>query len=340
MEVLEQLQSRRLAILDGTVFGLQLLMHMITVGHFIHIWSLHGVQFTLIDGVLGLHLHSALSSASRKIQERRNLHRIARDLDSMFGNASEMDLRKASAAGDVCCICLGGMNAVGQVKKVGCGHLYHTTCLRQVVERARSMEDARCPLCRANIVNGRHPGVGATNNENPAGGVNGPAGNNDNNNVAGRGAEANANANANGRDDRDALFRFSSEEVFPTWLPLPAFSFEVVRRPSAAPPAAPVETAAQQRQPQQQEPNNIEDRPDRASLLRRLLVLAGAAPMAPEDEAAALDQLVDMFPQYDRADLLRELRTRRSAEGVAESILAGSFVGTPRGAAFAAGVAG
>jgi hypothetical protein len=57
----------------------------------------------------------------------------------------------------------------------------------------------------------------------------------------------------------------------------------------------------------------------------------GAVPMSPEEEAIALEQLVDMFPQYDRADLLRELRSRRSAEAVAETILLGIFTGIPRG---------
>jgi CUE domain len=44
-----------------------------------------------------------------------------------------------------------------------------------------------------------------------------------------------------------------------------------------------------------------------------------------------LDQLVDMFPQYERQDLLTALRTRGSAEAVAESILLGVFTGVPRG---------
>jgi hypothetical protein len=75
------------------------------------------------------------------------------------------------------------------------------------------------------------------------------------------------------------------------------------------------------RQRQQQQP----------SFLRRILVLAGAIPMSPEEEARALAQLVDMFPQYDRSDLLRELRDRGSAEAVAEAILMGVFSGVPRG---------
>eukprot|EP01084_Bolivina_argentea_P243493 408177_1 len=44
---------------------------------------------------------------------------------------------------------------LGNVKKVSCGHLYHTHCLREVVERSRSIEEARCPLCRASVLGGR-----------------------------------------------------------------------------------------------------------------------------------------------------------------------------------------
>jgi hypothetical protein len=151
------------------------------------------------------------------------------------------------------------------------------------------------------------------------------------------------------------LFRFSTEEVFPEWLPLPAFAFEVVRRPSATAtpqpqqqlqqPHAAVAPAPQEHAhdpPNQQPPvqNDGErggdrqqrEQEDRQSFLRRLLVLAGAVvPLTPEQEAIALEQLVDMFPQYDRSDLLRELRLFGSAERVAESILSGSFSGVARG---------
>jgi hypothetical protein len=66
------------------------------------------------------------------------------------------------------------------------------------------------------------------------------------------------------------------------------------------------------------------------SFLRRFLVLAGAIPMSPEEEARSIAILTDAFPQYDRSDLLRELRQRGSAEAVAESVLLGVFSGVPR----------
>jgi hypothetical protein len=324
LEKFEQQQVRRTSLLETTVFCLQMLTHILTVGHYMHTWYMHTeglltFRFDLIDGVLALHLHSALSSGSKKVAERRNLHRIAREMDRMFDDASELELRKAVATGDVCCICLGTMT-MGNVKKVGCAHLYHTSCLREVVERARSIAAARCPLCRASILHGhrvlsnREPNAAnaETNNVLPI--VDNMAQNRD--------TETLQNNNNNGTNGEMALFRFSTEGMFPEWLPVPAFSFEVVRRPIVAP----------------QEINNANDNnggagnnDPRRSFMRRLLLLAGILSMSPQEEAAALEQLVDMFPQYDRADLLRELRRRRSSEAVAESILVGAFAGVARG---------
>jgi Ring finger domain len=326
LEVLERQHTRRLQVLETTIFALQLTAQLLTCAHFVHIWTLHGVQFSLIDGVLALHLHSAITTLGQKIQERRNVRRIARDLDGMFATATPTELRKAAVAGDVCCICLCSMTV--NVKKVACGHLYHTGCLREVVERARSIEAARCPLCRSSLLHGRR---------NQQRGTNAPPG------VQLPTAppmEAQQPLRVAGGNGERPLFRFSTEEVFPEWLPLPAFAFEVVRRPSATVVAP---TNPEQRQAeapvvnpdaagQAEQRQNGEQPAERPSLLRQLLTLAGGiVPLSPEEEAGALDQLVDMFPQYDRADLLRALRRVGSPERVAESILAGNFAALPRG---------
>jgi len=356
MEGMELAHARRVSILDSAMFSLELICHLLTIAHFCHIWSLHGVQFTLIDGVLALHLHSAVSSACKKIAQRRNVHSIARDLQGHFPNATDEELRKASAAGDVCCICLGTMSTGGHVKKVKCGHLYHTHCLREVVERAQNLQAAKCPLCRASLMDGGNSGSSSNSSTiqrdatvvPPPGvpaeaGARAPAANDG-------GVGAGQRAPQGGGDER-ALFRFSTEGILPVWLPVPAFSFEVVRRPpvgAQAPPQA-------QQPPVPAQPDNTgregaqaldadnqairplapvqqqEDQAGETSFLRRLLQVAGAIPMSPEEEARALAQLVDMFPQYDRSDLLRELRDRGSAEAVAEAILMGIFSGVPRG---------
>jgi hypothetical protein len=349
MEVLDLAHARRLAILDTVEFVLEMLCHLLTVSHFLHLWSLHGVQFTLIDGVLALHLHSAISSGCKKVAERRNIHSIARDLQGLFANATEQELRKASSTGDVCCICLNTMSSGGHVIKVHCGHLYHTHCLREVIERAQSIQAAKCPLCRASILDGRRPGEtnsAITRNIQPPQDQAAPATMDP--------VQPQAQPIVAGEH---ALFRFSTEGFVPAWLPVPAFSFEVVRRPSAQPQSPTPGTEPQQAQGEgdfdptnEVAAENIDESPrlveriqapavqaqqqhdgGQQSFLRRFLVLAGAIPMSPEEEARAIAQLVDMFPQYDRGDLLREVRARGSAEAVAEAILMGIFSGVPRG---------
>jgi hypothetical protein len=140
-----------------------------------------------------------------------------------------------------------------------------------------------------------------------------------------------------------ALFRFSTEGILPIWLPFPAFSFEVVPiqhdqtvGPIQSAEHAPTIPIDQELNPELENDNQIhqqqeEQQETQISFIRRLLMLAGAIPMSPEEEARALTQLVDMFPQYDRSDLSRELRNRGSLEAVTEAILMGIFSGVPRG---------
>jgi hypothetical protein len=375
MEGLELAHSRRLSIFETAIFCLDMTCHIFTISHFCHIWTLHGVQFTLIDGVLALHLHSAISTACAKLARRRNIYKIARDLEGHFPDATDEELKQASADGDVCCICLGSMTKGGNVKKVSCGHIYHTHCLREVIERAQNLQSAKCPLCRSPLVGCYHsigdpprrddnhnnnfvrqrnttvgthvPAVQGTNNAIDTG-IDGDGGGDI---VPGRQVEG-----------ERALFRFSTEEILPLWLPVPAFSFEVVRRPplgaqrQAQPQNEQVPTApslsTQRIDPVallssdegegrefrieneiQAEPLQQQQQPEdtRISFVQRMLLFTGLMPMSPEEEARALEQLVDMFPQYDRSDLSRELRNRGSLEAVTEAILIGIFSGVPRG---------
>jgi len=365
MEILNAVHSKRLNFLENAAFGLELFGLILTICHFIHVWILHGVSLNLVDGVLALHLHSALSAVGKKISERQNHNRIVRDLDKYFKDATDMELMKATAAGDVCCICLCTMT-LGNVKKVSCGHLYHTQCLREVVERSRSIEVARCPLCRASVLDGTPNN--ASNNQNemsPQGiffgaglGINNqtePAvdpvvpnnvGTQNTNDPRETGPINNAQPAANDqvpRQNERALFRLSTEGILPMWLPIPAFSFEVVRRFPAGGSEGDVPRESQTRHAQgaQNQASDVQNQlPDpqvgqqqnrQQSFWRRLLVFSGFVPMSPEDENDAISQLVDMFPQYNRSDLLAELRNRRSVERVVETILTGNFSGVARG---------
>ena len=132
LEELEESHAKKLSMLDKIIFILELSSCTLTIFHFVHIWSLHGLTLGLVDGVLALHLHTAVSAFLKKISHRRNIHKIARDLDQFFVDASSLEMKKAYAQGDVCCICLHPMVCSTSVKKLPCGHLYHTHCLREV----------------------------------------------------------------------------------------------------------------------------------------------------------------------------------------------------------------
>eukprot|EP00541_Cyclophora_tenuis_P003900 CAMPEP_0116558274 /NCGR_PEP_ID=MMETSP0397-20121206/9721_1 /TAXON_ID=216820 /ORGANISM="Cyclophora tenuis, Strain ECT3854" /LENGTH=262 /DNA_ID=CAMNT_0004083857 /DNA_START=10 /DNA_END=798 /DNA_ORIENTATION=- len=94
--------------------------------------------------------------------------------------------------------------------------------------------------------------------------------------------------------------------------------------------ATAVEASEATASPQQPTPGQQEQ--PQSSWRQLWTVLWGTSSLTPEEEREALTQLVDMFPQYDREDLLRELRVRRSPDGVVQSILLGVFNGQPRGA--------
>jgi CUE domain len=407
LDMFEQQHKRTTARIETMIFALQLMIDLLTLLHFIHIWTLHGIHFTFIDGVIALHLHSSATSALKKIHDRRATHRIAREMDELFHNATENDLQNAYIAGDVCCICLGTIHyfpttkvtattttttgsrnkdhptqtqsrlPTCNVKKVACGHLYHTACLREVIERARSIEAARCPLCRAPFV---PPKEQQQRQRNPTRVVERPRGNQitaamnapqrsaePETVVLGDGAnhlrqdETTMNINGVNANDgdgdpginpvnvnaEDSIFRFSTEGLLPDWIPLPGFSFEIVRRP---PPSSPTPTnvgvtmtadgtnVAETGEGQDQQPTarpNPQPPPAAApaeqSVFRRIMLLAGIVQMSPQEEAVALEHLIDMFPQYDRQDLQRALRQRGTIDAVVESILLGVFVGIPHG---------
>jgi Zn ribbon nucleic-acid-binding protein len=280
------------------VFSLEITAFCLTISHFLHVWFLHGTAgLSLVDGVLALHLHSTISLIGKKIAERRNMHRVTREINNSFPDASDLDIRKASAAGDVCCICLNSL-LVGGVKKIACGHLFHTNCLREVLERERSFASAKCPLCRASVVTGRHDlhvvhHVGAVG-----------AG------VGNRRAQPAQLINQQLNTGEQSLLRFSTENLLPSWLPIPAFAFEVVRReatvvvePTPNPEAGWQRFFRRGGQVQGEDVNddgNNHLQPQgqqESSFWRRVLILVGAIPMSPEEEAVALEQLVDMFPQ-------------------------------------------
>lgn len=374
MEGLQLVHERQLSILDTATFCLDIACHILTVAHFCHIWAMHGVQFTLIDGVLALHLHSAISTACAKLARRRNVHNLDRDLEGRFTNATDEELKQVSTDGDVCCICLGSMSIGGKVKKLHCGHIFHTHCLREVIKRAQNLQSAKCPLCRAPLVNDcnsvTHPlrrndnlsNINFARQDNIPVNAQMQAARAINHTIDSDVGDDNIDAvHVHQAEDERAIIQFSTEGILPAWLPVPAFSFEVVRQPPLGPGTMAQsqnqqilttthvstqrtdqgaitslnqeETSPELQTEYETEASQSEDENGhtRVNFFQRVMLFMGYIPMSPEAEARALTQLVDVFPQYDRGDLSRELRNRGSLEAVTEAILIGAVPLIPSG---------
>ena len=64
-----------------TEFILDMCVLLLTLGHYLHIYYLHGVSLTLIDVVLFLHMRLAFLSLAQKFSNHRNYLRMSRDMD-------------------------------------------------------------------------------------------------------------------------------------------------------------------------------------------------------------------------------------------------------------------
>ena len=63
----ESFHTRLIKVADVLVFGFELSALMLTAGHYLHIWAIHGASLGLVDFVLALHLHSTISVIGEKV---------------------------------------------------------------------------------------------------------------------------------------------------------------------------------------------------------------------------------------------------------------------------------
>jgi len=68
-------------------------------------------------------------------------------LVDLFGSEVAERMRPAM---EQCCVCVSDIGMSEQIRGLGCGHIFHLTCLAEVFMRDSSMELA-CPLCRVHL---------------------------------------------------------------------------------------------------------------------------------------------------------------------------------------------
>uniref|UniRef100_A0A7S3GM98 Uncharacterized protein n=1 Tax=Palpitomonas bilix TaxID=652834 RepID=A0A7S3GM98_9EUKA len=118
--------------------------------HYSHIWYLYGVNFTVVDVLLGLSLYGTYKGVVQKMGNYRHYRNMLEQIEKSFDNATKEQLEELD---DDCAIC---REQMASAKRLPCGHCFHKFCLRAWIERNRS-----CPVCRKPIRLGEAQDVSA-----------------------------------------------------------------------------------------------------------------------------------------------------------------------------------
>uniref|UniRef100_A0A2P2L5Q1 E3 ubiquitin protein ligase RIN2 n=1 Tax=Rhizophora mucronata TaxID=61149 RepID=A0A2P2L5Q1_RHIMU len=122
-------------------FTLDMATLLMALGHYVHIWWLHGMAFHLVDAILFLNLRALLSAIIKHIKGFIKLKIALRSLHAALPDATSQELQ---AYDDECAIC---REPMAKAKKLHCNHLFHLGCLRSWLDQGLS-EMYSCPTCR------------------------------------------------------------------------------------------------------------------------------------------------------------------------------------------------
>ncbi|GLT40283.1 hypothetical protein SLA2020_144290 [Shorea laevis] len=129
-------------------FVLDLATLLMALGHYMHIWWLHGMAFHLIDAVLFLNIRALLSKIVKHIKGFVKLRSALSALHSALPDATSEEIK---AYDDECAIC---REPMAKAKKLQCNHLFHLACLRSWLDQGLN-EVYSCPTCRKPLFLGR-----------------------------------------------------------------------------------------------------------------------------------------------------------------------------------------
>ncbi|GMY07801.1 E3 ubiquitin protein ligase RIN2 isoform X2 [Fagus crenata] len=129
-------------------FTLDMATLLMALGHYVHIWWLHGMAFHLVDAVLFLNIRALLGAMFKRIKGFIKLRKALGALHAALPDATTEELQ---AYDDECAIC---REPMAKAKKLHCKHLFHLACLRSWLDQGLS-ENYSCPTCRKPLFIGR-----------------------------------------------------------------------------------------------------------------------------------------------------------------------------------------
>ncbi|KAJ8752861.1 hypothetical protein K2173_008596 [Erythroxylum novogranatense] len=136
-------------LIRNLCFSLDMATLLMALGHYVHIWWLHGMAFHIIDAILFLNLRALLSAIIKRIKGFLKLRRAFGALHAALPDAT---LEELQAYDDECAIC---REPMARAKKLHCSHLFHLACLRSWLDQGLS-DNFSCPTCRKPLFVGRH----------------------------------------------------------------------------------------------------------------------------------------------------------------------------------------
>ncbi|CAN1265355.1 E3 ubiquitin protein ligase RIN2 [Linum perenne] len=129
-------------------FALDMATLLMALGHYVHIWWLHGVAFHLVDAILFLNIRALLSAIIKRVKGFIKLRMALGALHAALPDATSDELR---AYDDECAIC---REPMARAKRLHCSHLFHLPCLRSWLDQGLN-DMYSCPTCRKPLFLGR-----------------------------------------------------------------------------------------------------------------------------------------------------------------------------------------
>ncbi|KAF7836333.1 E3 ubiquitin protein ligase RIN2 [Senna tora] len=125
---------------------------VMALGHYLHIWWLHGMAFHLVDAVLFLNIRVNISALLGAIINRiKGFVRLRIALGALHAALPDATAEELRAYDDECAIC---REPMAKAKKLNCNHLFHLACLRSWLDQGLN-EMYTCPTCRKPLFVGR-----------------------------------------------------------------------------------------------------------------------------------------------------------------------------------------
>ncbi|XP_034445161.1 autocrine motility factor receptor a isoform X1 [Hippoglossus hippoglossus] len=126
------------------VYYTDLLMELLLLGldllHHIHMLIFSNIWLSMASLVIFMQLRSLVQEVQKRIRRHHNYLRVLRNMETRFPVASADEV---AAGNDDCAIC---WDVMSSARKLPCGHLFHSSCLRSWLE-----QDTSCPTCRMSL---------------------------------------------------------------------------------------------------------------------------------------------------------------------------------------------